>query len=307
MGNTNLHSAKRAKNDEFYTQWADIERELAHYQDKFRDKTVYLNCDSAKSNFWLYFRIRFEHFGIKKLIATHYDPTGGAYKLVYEGGKGVYHPSMGEEGLYTSKTSLEGDGDFRSNECLQLLTESDVVVTNPPFSLFREFVDLLNTVGKEFLIVGSMNAITYKNIFTLIKDNLLWLGVNPVKRFLQPDGSFKSFGNICWFTNLDHQRRNEEVLLWREYSSDRYPHYDNYDAIEVSKVTDIPCDWGGVMGVPITFLTKYNPNQFEILDINPHFFSIVESGQQKPKQLSITGQKDPYARILITKKVTNEG
>ena len=262
--NSNLHEAKRAKNDEFYTQFEDVNAELNNYREHFRGKVVYCNCDSAKSNFWLYFRIRFEFLGLKKLIATHYDETGGAYKLEYNGEHGVYHPDMGESGLYSSKEPLSGNGDFRSEECLDLLSGCDIVVTNPPFSLFRDFVGVLDSFGKQFLIVGSMNAITYKDIFNLIKDNKLWLGVNNVKRFLQPDGSIKQFGNICWFTNLEHFKRNEELILFKHYHPEAYPNYDNYDAIEVSKVVDVPVDFFGEMGVPITFLTKYNPRQFEI-------------------------------------------
>jgi hypothetical protein len=175
-------------------------------------------------------------------------------------------------------------------------------VTNPPFSLFREYIAQLVKWDKKFLVVGPMNAITYKEIFPLIKNNKLWLGMTSVKEFIQPDGEVKKFGNIGWFTNLPHDKRNEKMLLVRKYNEDDYPKYDNYDAIEVRRVVDIPKDYDGVMGVPITFLDKYNPEQFEIIDINPHFFSIIEKGLPKPKQLKITGKKDPYARILIKKK-----
>lgn len=295
--NSNLHEAKRVKNDEFYTRFEDVNDEMNHYKDHFKGKVVYCNCDSAKSNFWLYFRIKFDFLGLKKLVATHYDETGRAYKLEYEGGLGKYHPDMGEEGLYTSKEYLEGDGDFRSSECLEILAQSDMVVTNPPFSLFREFVDTVLGFEKEMLVVGSMNAITYKNVFGHIKNNKLWLGITPIKVFLQPDGSTKSFGNICWFTNLAHSKRNEEIILYKSYVGEEYPTYDNYEAIEVSKVKDIPVDYNGSMGVPITFLTKYNPDQFEIVrfrkgDDGKDLRFITESGCTK----------EPYFRIVIKKK-----
>lgn len=204
-------------------------------------------------------------------------------------------------------TELEGDGDFRSEECLALLEEADVVVTNPPFSLFREYVATLMEYGKKFIAIGSQNAITYKEFFPLLKNDEVWPGVTHPKEFVQRDGEIKKFGNICWFTNLDIRKRHEELILVKKYAGheDEYPKYDNYDAIEVSRVVNIPLDYAGVMGVPITFLDKYSPDQFEILDLNPHFFSAVTNGEQKPKQLSLRNagyKKDPYARILIRNK-----
>lgn len=257
--NTSLHAAKRAKNDEFYTQLTDIEKELKHYKAHFLGKVVLCNCDDPEwSNFWKYFTLNYEHLGLAKLIATHYAQGESSYKLEYFGAdRPLVH------------TPLEGDGDFRSAECIELLKEADIVVTNPPFSLFREYVAQLVEYQKSFLIIGSQNAITYKETFKLIRDNQLWLGTTKPKEFGQPDGSIKVFGNIGWFTNLSHQKRNEELILFRTYASNEhlYPKYDNYDAIEVSKVVDIPVDYDGVMGVPITFLEKYNPEQFAIVGL----------------------------------------
>jgi hypothetical protein len=254
--NRNLHRAKKEQNDEHYTRLTDIERELHHYRDHFRDQVVFLNCDDPEtSHFWLYFKLKFEFLGLKKLIATHYDRERPTYKLELFG--------YGEEPV---RTSLTQNGDFRSPECVEILKEADVVVTNPPFSLAREYVAQLVEHDKKFVIVGGFNWITYKEIFKLIKDNRLWLGVSPRNMsFMQPDGTEKQV-NACWFTNLEHKRRKEELLLWREYAGNEemYPRYDNYDAIEVSKVRDIPKDYAGVMGVPITFLEKYNPRQFSV-------------------------------------------
>ncbi|WP_119353338.1 adenine-specific methyltransferase EcoRI family protein [Azohydromonas sediminis] len=258
--NTSLHAARAARNDEFYTQRADIERELGHYKDHFKGKVVFCNCDDpAWSEFFWYFKANFEFLGLKKLITTHYCPENAegkrAYKLEYDG--------VGE----AVETPLEGDGDFRSSECVELLKQSDIVVTNPPFSLFREYVAQLVDHDKQFLIIGNNNAITYREIFKLIKENKLWLGISPRSMtFKQPNDTLKSV-NACWYTNLAHSKRNEELLLTKRAEDDpsAYPRYDNYDAIEVGRVSDIPCDYMGPMGVPITFLDKYNPNQFEIL------------------------------------------
>ena len=288
--NTNLHSAKTAKNDEFYTQLSDIEKEMAHYKDFFKGKVVYCNCDDAReSNFFKFFSNNFESLGLKKLITTGYKENGKGVKLVYEGDKNGSFMVDDEEVVITE---LEGNGDFRSEECIDPLKECDVVVTNPPFSLFREYVAQLMKYGKKFLIIGSMNAITYKEIFPYIKNNELWLGMNWVKDFVQPNGEVKKFGNICWYTNIGHSRRNTELDLYKKYSADEYPKYDNYDAIEVSKVSEIPMDYEGVMGVPITFLDKYCPTQFEIVKFRKG---------NDDKDLSING-KCPYFRILIRRK-----
>ena len=221
-----------------------------------------------------------------------------------------------EEEIFTS--DLEGDGDFRSEECVELLKKCDIVCTNPPFSLFRQYVAQLFEYKKDFLIIGNGNAISYKEIFPLIKENKLWLGVTrngtgsmwfkipedfPVKtgQKIINNERYQTIGSTAWFTNLDHKKRHEELLLYKKYNTEEYPKYDNYDAIEVSKVTDIPMDYDGVMGVPITFLGKYCPEQFEIVDLNPHFFSMIAKGLPKPKQLSLqnVNRKDPYARVLI--------
>ena len=316
MANTNLRNAKKAKNDEFYTQLTDIEKEIRHYKTFFKDKVVYCNCDDAReSNFFKYFTLNFEHLGLKKLITTGYKENGKGVVLIYEGDKNGNHIVDNEE---ITVTELQGNGDFRSPECIEFLKEADVVVTNPPFSLFREYVAQLMEYNKKFLIIGNTQAITYKEIFPYIKNNELWLGCssfNTGMYFKVPDSyeyadTYKfdrerngekvmRVSSICWYTNIDNKKRNTELDLYRKYDADTYPKYDNYDAIEVSKVTDIPIDYQGVMGVPITFLDKYCPSQFEIVDINPHFYSIIELGLPKPKQLKISGRKDPYARILI--------
>ena len=276
--NTNLHKAKNAKNDEFYTQLTDVSKELMHYKHHFKDKVVFCNCDDPTwSAFWKYFHLNFSALGLKKLISTHYDKTEPTYKMEYTGGD----DNDIEVGV---KTPLEGNGDFRNQECLDLLDEADIVVTNPPFSLFREYVACLMEHKKKFLIIGNMNAITYKEFFPLLRNNEVWLGCtnfNVGMYFFVPDDfeyrlTYKFLKEIdgrkvnrvagcCWFTNLDHKKRHEKLILWKNYTSDEYPKYDNYDAINVNKVSEIPCDYDGVMGVPITFLDKYNPDQFEIV------------------------------------------
>ena len=254
MANANLTAAKTAKNDEFYTRIEDIENELGHYWQHFKDATVLCNCDDPTySNFWKYFFLNFEAMGLRKLISTHYDRVNSTYKMEYDGqGDPVVIP-------------LESNGDFASAECVRLLEESDIVITNPPFSEFRKYVKQLMDYQKKFLIIGSENAITYKEFFPYLKDNMVWKGFNHVHEFLQPDGSIKKFGNICWFTNLDISKRHEDLILYKQYSPEEYPTYDNYDAINVDRVADIPMDYDGVMGVPITFMDKYNPEQFEII------------------------------------------
>lgn len=299
--NSNLGAAKRAKNDEFYTQLTDIEKELRHYRKHFKGKTVLCNCDDPTwSAFWKYFHLNFSALGLKKLISTHYDKNEPTYEMEYTGGD----DNDIEVGV---KTPLEGDGDFRSEECLALLDEADIVVTNPPFSLFREYVAVLMKHQKKFIIVGNMNAITYKEIFPLIKDGLVWLGVSRLVSFVTPEGMTK--GVQCrWFTNLDIKKRHEELILVKKYAGheNEYPTYDNYDAIEVSKVTDIPFDYDGVMGVPITFLDKYSPEQFGILGMsasvkyNCDIVGIPFLGEADGRPL-LNG-KNTYARILIRNK-----
>lgn len=258
--NANLHKAKNAKNDEFYTQLTDVAKELMHYKKHFKDKIVFCNCDDPTwSAFWKYFHLNFAELGLKKLISTHYDREEATYKMEYTGGD----DNDIEAGL---KTPLEGNGDFRNQECLDLLDECDIVVTNPPFSLFRDYVAVLMEHEKKFLIIGNKNAITYKEFFPLLKDDEVWIGCNSPAEFSTPDGMTKKLNGLTrWFTNLDVAKRHEKLILWKNYTPEEYPTYDNYDAINVDKVSEIPCDYDGVMGVPITFLDSFNPEQFEIL------------------------------------------
>ena len=261
--NNNLHAAKTAKNDEFYTQLSDIEKELNNYKDFFNGKVVYCNCDDPReSNFFKFFSMNFERLGLKKLITTGYKKDGHGVAFVYEGDK---NGNRKVDDAEVEVIELEGNGGYETEECIAFLKEADVVVTNPPFSLFRDYVKQLMDYNKKFLIIGNSNAITYKEIFPYLKSNEMWLGMNYVKEFIQPNGEIKKFGNICWFTNVQNPKRNRPLDLYRKYNPTDYPKYDNYDAINVDKVTDIPEDYDGVMGVPITFLDKYCPNQFEIL------------------------------------------
>ena len=295
--NTNLHEAKKNKNDEFYTRYEDIEAEIMKYREQFKDKVVYLPCDDPgekKSEFWLFFINNFQSFSLKKLIATHYEKDGQSYKVWTNDGDNII------------QEDLAGNGDFRSPECIEILKECDIVCTNPPFSLFREFVDAIITHNKQFLIIGNQNAFICKEIFKLIKENKIQTGYNMVKQFNQPDGSIKKFNNICWFTNLTVNKNNEELVLTKTYNVINYPKYDNYDAIEVDRLANIPKDYYDVMGVPITFINKYNPNQFEILghttssDKSPE----VEKLRTNPKYRNgarING-KEKYHRIFIRRK-----
>lgn len=263
--NSNLRTAKRVKNDEFYTRYDDIEAEIMKYRKQFRDKVVYLPCDDPaekKSEFWSFFVNNFDAFGLKKLIATHYDENGKAYKIWIDGD--TSNDGFVDDGDAIQE-DLQGNGDFRSPECIAIMKECDIVCTNPPFSLFREFVDTILKANKQFLIIGNQNAFTYKEIFKLIKENKIWTGYSMVKQFNQPDGSIKKFGNVCWFTNMRTSKREEEFVFTRKYNAIDYPKYDNYDAIEVNRLINIPGDYYESMGVPITFLDKYNPNQFEII------------------------------------------
>ena len=304
-GNANLQKANKAKKDEFYTQLVDIEAELRHYKDHFKDKIVFCNCDDPyESNFFKYFAMNFNFLGLKKLIATCYDasPVAGdelplfnevngsiqkrAYKIEITevtdiNGDGAIDLADVELLIRNRKntlTILNGNGDFRSDECVELLKQADIVVTNPPFSLFREYVAQLVQYNKKFLIIAHQNAITYKEIFPLIKDNKLWLGFGfkgGAAHFHSPyqdvatasdhrEGMIRVSG-VVWFTNLDIKKRHEELVLYKKYTPEEYPKYDNYDAINVDKTSDIPYDYVADMGVPITFLDKYNPDQFEII------------------------------------------
>ncbi|MDR0467523.1 MAG: adenine-specific methyltransferase EcoRI family protein [Campylobacteraceae bacterium] len=339
--NKDLHKAKDAKKDEFYTQLSDIERELRSYKGHFKNKVVYCNCDDPyESNFFKYFALNFNLLGLKKLIATCYigSPIANTLLSLFDDESEenkttrVPHkieiteiPNINNDGavdltdvellLGSNKnylTRLKGDGDFRSRECIELLKQSDIVVTNPPFSLFREYVEQLVKYEKEFLIIGNINAITYKEIFKLIKENKAWLGINMgrgISGFIVPD-KYKLYGtethidsfgnriistnNCLWLTNLDTSKRHEDIILSKTYcgNESEYPKFDNYNAINVNKTKDIPMDYNGVMGVPITFLHKFNPSQFEIIKFRKG---------NDDKDLSING-KCPYFRILKKKK-----
>lgn len=304
--NRNLADAKKAKEDEFYTQLTDIERELKHYRKHFKNKVVYCNCDDPRvSNFFHYFSYSFERLGLKKLMTTCYrshnadlfsqNDSDRAIYLEYSGDKNQNMvPDPAEIGI----EPLDGDGDFRSAEAVELLKQADIVVTNPPFSLFREYVEQLIMHDKKFVLVGNQNAITYKEVFRLIRENKLWLGYNngdmkfrvpdsyaprAVRFWVDDDGNkWRSLGNACWFTNLDITKRHEELVLYKTYSRSEYPTYANFDGIEVGRTEFIPMDYDGAMGVPITFLDKYNPDQFEILgnsrELGAPMASLAEKG-----------------------------
>ena len=293
MAGKSFREAKVAKKDEFYTQLVDIENELWHYKEHFKGKTVLCNCDDPRvSNFFHYFSYKFEDLGLKKLITTCYKSQNSdlfskndserAIWLEYNGDKNGNHiPDPEEIGI----NYLKGDGDFRSKECIELLKQADIVVTNPPFSLFREYVAQFIEFDKKFLIIGNVNAISYKEIFPLIKDNKVWLGASihsgdrefgvPQDYPLNAAGyrqdengnKFIRVKGVRWFTNLDYKERHEDLILFKKYTPEEYPNYDNYEGINVDKTADIPCDYDGLMGVPITFLDKYNPDQFEIVTL----------------------------------------
>ena len=336
-GNQSLNAAMKAKQDEFYTQIDDISSELKHYREHFRSKVVFCNCDDPyESNFFKYFALNFNSLGLKKLIATCYDgspvmgnelllqfdtlnsePKKIAYKVEITevddyNGDGAVNLSDVAYLLQNNKnvlSRLKGNGDFRSQECVELLKQADIVCTNPPFSLFREYVAQLMNYEKKFLIIGQQNAIHYKDIFYNIKSNRMWLGNKfgdmsfQVPEYFEPRATrywqdengqkWRSMGNICWFTNLDIPKRHETLDLWNKYTPDEYPTYDNYPAINVNKTVDIPADYDGVMGVPITFMDKYNPDQFEIVDT---------STTAMPKGAPYVNGKRIYERILIRRK-----
>lgn len=337
MAKRNLDNAKIAKKDEFYTQLTDIERELQHYWQHFKDKVVLCNCDDPyESNFFKYFALRFNQLGLKKLICTCYNgsPVQGNELMIDFGDFSDEPKKIAYKVEITEVKDLNGDGavdlsdvryllqndknvlstlktgDFRDPECIELLNQADIVVTNPPFSLFREYLAQLMKYEKNFLIIGNVNAITYKEVFPLIRDNKLWLGPSISsgdRKFnvpddyplyaagcgIDPDGRrFIRVKGVRWFTNLDHNKRHEELDLVCRYSPEEYPHYDNYDAIDVGKTADIPCDYNGAMGVPITFLDKYNPEQFDIIKFRKG---------DDDKDLRVNG-KCPYFRIIIRNK-----
>lgn len=343
MANKNLNKAKEAKKDEFYTQLEDINNEVRHYREHFRGKTVLCNCDDPRvSNFFTYFAYNFEFLGLKKLITTCYknqdadlfstNKSEQAVYLVYEGDKNGDHiPTADEIGVHP----LKGDGDFRSAECIELLKEADIVVTNPPFSLFREYVAQLIEYDKKFLIIGHQNAIKYKEIFPLIQQNKIWLGYGfkgGAGHFISNYEDTATAGNhkegmirvsgVHWFTNLETKKRHEDLILYKSYNPEYYPKYENYDAINVDKTEEIPYNYDGVMGVPITFMDKYNPDQFEIIGVGIAGLGLIAGIKPyKPehkkyrKEVQKRGAVDgdlymmngeevvvPYSRILIKKK-----
>lgn len=368
--NANLGAAKTAKKDEFYTQLTDIEKEMRYYRKHFKGKTVLCNCDDPfESNFFKYFVLNFNRLGLKKLIATCYtgSPIAGkqlslfdiigddeekqdkpykavvtkVYDVTGDGGVDMFDVAELFKSHENELTELYGDGDFRSEECLALLDEADIVVTNPPFSLFREYVATLMEYDKKFIIIGNVNAITYKEFFPLLKENKVWIGPSihsGDRKFYVPDDyplnaagcgvdedgrRFIRVKGVRWYTNLDIRQRHEEMILVKRYSSEEYPSYENYDAIEVSKTSDIPCDYAGVMGVPITFMDKYSPDQFEILglsigtlfDGNPLGKEFMDAyraqggtGHYSENMIGLalidlTGKaKVPYGRVLIRNK-----
>ncbi len=347
--NSPLHLARRQKRDEFYTQLSDIENELSHYKEHFQGKVVYCNCDDPfESNFFKYFAAKFHELGIKKLVATGYadSPIQGEQLPLHEieglkkNGVRPYRTDIiqvrdfdgdGAVGLSDveyllrhdsyAADFLAGNGDFRSEESVELLKQADIVVTNPPFSMFRQYVAQLMEHRKKFIIIGPWNAVTYKEIFPLLKENRFWLGYGFAAGnayFSVPSGTAEyaagvydektglvKFRNVTWFTNLDHSKRHEELILYRKYTPEEYPRYDNYDAINVDRIQDIPKDYFGAMGVPITFLAKHNPDQFEIVSANDIRLStdvpFKEHGLIKDKDSAIAG-KPKYVRMVIRKR-----
>lgn len=344
-GNKNLRKADGAKNDEFYTQLSDIERELKHYKEHFKGKTVFCNCDDPyESNFFKYFALNFNFLGLKKLIAICYagskisnkqlslfdnespanKTTKSAHKIeITEIKEEPIGLSVVADLLRNKKnvlTKLRGDGDFRSSESIKLLREADIVVTNPPFSLFREYVAQLIEYNKSFVIVGNQNAICYKEIFPLIKADKLWLGYGfsgGAGHFINhhyedyaaasnhKEGMIRVSG-VVWFTNLEIKKRHEDLMLYKTYNAKEYPKYDNYDAINIDKTKDIPCDYDGAMGVPITFLDKYSPDQFEIIDgIGRYSVLDNEKTKKEGKYLSMIDGNAKYFRLIVRKKNEN--
>lgn len=331
MANNQLSQAKKEKKDEFYTQRADIEAELRHYRGHFAGKTVLCNCDDPRmSHFFYYFVLNFHHLGLKKLITTCYknqDPNScseniskQAVYLVYEGEDIGSPPNPNIAGLVHP---MQGDGDFRSPECIKFLEEADIIVTNPPFSLFREYVAQLIEYGKKFIIIGNINAVTYKEIFPLIQTNQIWLGpsIHSGDREFEVPSSYPLTAagiriddqgrryirvkGVRWFTNLDFPQRHQALILHKKYRPEEYPHYDNYGAINVDKTADIPCDYDGVMGVPITYLDKHNPDQFEIIGATESegrgFSAGLWDESSKVSQPLVNGERK-YKRIFIRKR-----
>lgn len=338
MATTSMDNAKKNKADEFYTQLSDIEKELSHYREFFKGKTVFCNCDDPyESNFFKYFAMNFNFLGLKKLIATCYDsspisgeqlslfPDKRPYKIeitevLDENGDGAIDLADVEYLLKNKRNTRAKlkNGDFRSDECIKLLKQADVVVTNPPFSLFREYVAQLVEHNKKFIIIGNQNALTYKEIFKLLKENKVWLGYSihsGDREFRVPDSyplraagyRIDESGNkyirvkgIRWFTNIDYEERHEDLLLYKSYTREEYPQYENYNAINIDKTQDIPCDYNGAMGVPITFLDKYNPEQFEIVALG--IVGSIEFSNERKMEILKNGQ--PTGKYTINAKGT---
>ena len=314
--NNNLNLARKEKNDEFYTLLEDIERELKHYKEHFKDKIIYCNCDNPKySNFWKYFYDSFKDLGLKKLISTYYSKDGISYKTEYDG-------------VDTKIEILNHNGDFRNKECIDLLKKSNIIITNPPFSLFKEFITQLSKYDKKFIIIGNKNSIIYKEVFNLFMKNKIKYGFTNISKFLNPMGELKHFVNISWFTNLDITSKNNKLKLNKRYEDNIYYKYENFDAINVDKIKDIPFDYYGIMGVPITFLEKDYSNDFEILGLDStdfkdelgikpigekfisDYFNQGNKGHYSPSMKTLVLYEDglakvKYKRILIKRKDFN--
>ena len=343
-GNSALSAAVKAKKDEFYTQLTDIEKEMRYYRKHFKGKTVLCNCDDPfESNFFKYFVLNFNRLGLKKLIATCYatspisgqqlslfDVVGGdesvknkpykaivtkVYDVTGDGGVDMFDVAELFKQHENELAELEGDGDFRSEECLALLNEADIVVTNPPFSLFREYVNVLMEHEKHFIIIGNVNAITYKEVFPLIMENKIWIGASihsGDRAFYVPDDyplnaagcgvdadgrRFIRVKGVRWYTNLDLKQRHEELILVKRYTPEAYPFYDNYDGINVDATVDIPCDYAGMMGVPITFLDKYSPDQFEILGVTQSWCGVASKVYPRQVQVDKNGKRSQVTKL----------
>lgn len=291
----NLHKAQKRKNDEFYTLYKDVENECSLYAEYYKDKIIYCNCDTTNSNFYKYFVNNFNKFHLKKVICSYYNPNGESYKTEYDG-------------KTTTVVKLIGNGSFYNEESIEILKQSDVIVTNPPFSHFRGYIKQLLEYNKQFLIVGNLNAVAYKEIFPYIKSNKIQTGVNSIQQFLTPENTIKKFGNILWFTNINtNNTRRKFLKLNKVFNENEYPMYDNYKIINVDKLKDIPKNYYGVIGVPITLLTKYNPNQFEILDLrgycnNNIINNLYVAESNLPKSDVYLNGKCLYKRVFVKLK-----
>lgn len=305
--NAKLTNARKSKNDEFYTRLSDVENELGHYSEYFKDKTVLCNCDDPTySAFWKYFHMNFSVLGLKKLIGTHYEQEKtSSYAVTYD----AKNSKKGKNDANTYKAEiipLVGNGDFRSTECLEYLKECDIVVTNPPFSLFGEFISVMDSHKRDFLIVGNKNAVTYNSVFKLIRDDKVRLGYGGLTILTDPSGAERKDGSLSrWFTTLPVKKRKEDLILYKTYKETDYPKYDNYDAINVDKVKDIPINYDGVMGVPITFIDKYNPDQFEIVGLTLKSFSGDYYTGGLDTENPVVNGVAKYRRLLIKRKHNN--